>query len=173
MRKIGIIRCQKLETICPMADCLHSYFEKKDAFANHARDIADDLKLVGVSTCGGCAGNKEAEKASTIIDHMIQHGMKTLFLSSCLIRHEFFPPGLENQPLEQVESAVHCFFSEENENADVQSHDLACALCEGILEGECPNHLARQLIEKYQSKLNIVTGTHYEHFGGKPPGEVG
>lgn len=152
-----------------MADCLHSYFNKKDAFATHSRDINDELQLIGVSTCGGCGGNKDAEKASAIVDHMKQHGIETLFLSSCLIRHEFFPPGLGEQPLEQVESTVRCFFSEDNPLADAQAHDVACALCAGTLEGECPNHLATQIVNKYSEKLEIVTGTHYEHFGGKPP----
>ncbi|WP_206812098.1 CGGC domain-containing protein [Paradesulfitobacterium ferrireducens] len=164
MRKIGILRCQKLETICPMADCLYSYFHKTDAFANHAQTAGEDLQLVGVATCGGCAGNKEAEKAVTIIDHMVQHGIQTLFLSSCLIRHEFFPPGLENKPLPEVEGAVRCFFSESNPQADAQAHDVACALCAGTLEGACPNQLASKIVAKYKGKLEIVTGTHYEHF---------
>lgn len=152
-----------------MADCLHSYFEKKDAFATHANDIKDDLQLIGVATCGGCAGNKQGEKASTIVDHMLQHGVETLFLSSCLIRHEFFPPDLENQPLENVEQAVRCFFSADNAHADTQAHDVACALCAGALEGACPNHLASQLVEKYGEKVEVVTGTHYEHFEGHAP----
>ncbi len=167
LRKIGILRCQKLETICPMADCLHSYFSKTDAFASHAQKVGEELQLIGVSTCGGCAGNKEAEKASVIVDHMVQHGMETLFLSSCLIRHEFFPPDLGDKPLEQVESAVRCFFSTDNPVAEAQAHDVACALCAGTLEGECPNHLATQMVNKYGGKLEIVTGTHYEHFGGQ------
>ncbi|MHB1652017.1 MAG: CGGC domain-containing protein [Desulfitobacteriaceae bacterium] len=171
LRKIGILRCQKLEAICPMADCLHSYFTEKDAFATHSRNIGENLQLVGVSTCGGCVGNKDAEKASTIIDHMVQHGVETLFLSSCLIRHEFFPPGLGEQPLDEVENSVRCFFSEDNPLADAQAHDVACALCAGTLEGECPNHLATQITRKFAGRLEIVTGTHYEHFGGQPPEE--
>lgn len=151
-----------------MADCLYSYFNRKDAFENYSKSIGDELQLVGVSTCGGCAGNPDADKASVIVEHMVQHGMETLFLSSCLIRHEFFPPGLSEQPLEEVESAVRCFFSEDNPLSDVQAHDVACALCAGTLESECPNHLATQIVNKYSQKCKIVTGTHYEHFGGKP-----
>jgi len=152
-----------------MADCLHSYFNKTDAFASHSQKVGDELQLIGVATCGGCSGNKDAQKASVIIDHMVQHGMETLFLSSCLIRHEFFPPDLNEKPLEEVESAVRCFFSTENPVADAQAHDVACALCAGTLEGECPNHLATQIVNQYADKLEIVTGTHYEHFGGHPP----
>lgn len=155
-----------------MADCLHSYFTQKDAFASHAKSMGEDLQLVAVSTCGGCAGNKEAEKASAIIDHMLQHGVESLFLSSCLIRHEFFPPDLGEQPLDEVESAVRCFFAEDNPLAGTQAHDVACALCAGTLEGECPNHLATQIVTQYTGKLEIVTGTHYEHFGGLSPAEI-
>lgn len=175
LRKIGILRCQKLETICPMADCLHSYFHKTDAFGTHAQAVRDDLQLIGVSTCGGCVANKNADNASVIIDHMVQHGMETLFLSSCLIRHEFFPPGLENRHLDEVEGAVRCFFSSDNPNAEAQAHDVACALCAGALESACPNKLASQIVEKYKKKLEIVTGTHYEHFQSQNsvPNETG
>ena len=152
-----------------MADCLHSYFNKKDAFANYALASGEELKLVGVATCGGCSGNQNANKSAEIIEHMLQHDIETLFLSSCLIRHEFFPPGLENQPLEEVETAVRCFFSPENSHAENQAHDVACALCAGTMESACPNKLAVQIVERFAHKVEIVTGTHYEHFGGHAP----
>jgi predicted metal-binding protein len=74
--KVGLIRCQQTEDMCPSITCLKVMKEKKGAFEG----IEEDVELVSVNTCGGCPGKKVATRAKK----MVSLGADTIVLGSCL-----------------------------------------------------------------------------------------
>lgn len=165
MKKVGILRCQKLESICPMFDCLQAYHNGSGTFGTfRSENGGEPLQLAGVATCGGCAGNRNGEKAKKMVDNMLAHGIEVVFLSSCIIREEFFPTELEEQSLEQVEKNIRtCLFHPSDPYADHQAHEVACAFCAGHLEAACPNKLPEIIKDYLKGKAKLVNGTHLEH----------
>lgn len=74
--KIGLIRCMQTEDMCPATTCFKVMKEKKLAFA----DIAEDIEVIGVNTCGGCPGKKTVTRAA----EMVKRGANTIVLASCI-----------------------------------------------------------------------------------------
>jgi len=75
--KIGIIRCQQTEDICPGTQCLAVAREGKGAF-----DETGAAEVVGFVSCGGCPGKKAVARA---LD-MEKRGAERIFLASCATR---------------------------------------------------------------------------------------
>lgn len=60
MAKIGLIRCEKNETRCPLTGCLNSLKNGVEGFCGH-----DQTELVGVFTCR-CPGDGLADLAKIL-----------------------------------------------------------------------------------------------------------
>jgi predicted metal-binding protein len=75
--KVGIIRCQQTEDMCPGTKCLGGAREGKDAFQGSA-----GAEVVGFLSCGGCPGKKAVARAM----EMEKRGAETIFLASCATR---------------------------------------------------------------------------------------
>ena len=76
--KLGLIRCLQTEEMCPASRCLDVMRRKKDAFAG----VAEDIELVGVTTCGGCPGKKAGLRAALLV----RRGAQAIALASCITR---------------------------------------------------------------------------------------
>ncbi|SDN86355.1 Predicted metal-binding protein [Desulfonauticus submarinus] len=76
MKKIGIIRCQKTEAMCPSTSCLHVAKEGKV----HFKEIGP-AEVIGLVSCGGCPGKEILLRALK----MIEKGAEVIALSTCII----------------------------------------------------------------------------------------
>jgi len=94
--KVGLIRCQQTEDICPTTTCLKVMDEKKLAFDG----ITEEIKLVGVVSCGGCPGKRSVIRAA----EMVRRGADTIVFASCLFRG--LPIGFPCPHAQQIKDAV-------------------------------------------------------------------
>jgi len=76
--KVAIIRCQQTEDACPATTDFKVIREKSGAFA----DIAEDIELVGINSCGGCPGKKAVFRAQ----EMVRRGADTIAFASCIAK---------------------------------------------------------------------------------------
>ena len=75
MTKVGIIRCQQTEDLCPATTCL--------ACAVHAQGSFSELgscQVVGVISCGGCPGKRAVMRAQKLVEK----GAEAIALASCI-----------------------------------------------------------------------------------------
>lgn len=75
MKKVGIIRCQQTEDMCPGTTCLKVAKEGKLAFAEYGA-----CEIVGFVTCGGCPGKRAVPRAKMLADR----GAQVIALASCI-----------------------------------------------------------------------------------------
>jgi len=75
--KVGILRCQQTEDICPGTKCLGYAREGKEAFQE-----VGPSDVVGFISCGGCPGKKAVPRAM----EMEERGAEVIFLASCATR---------------------------------------------------------------------------------------
>jgi len=75
--KVGIIRCQQTEDICPGTKCLASAREGKEAFQEDGA-----VEVVGFISCGRCPGKKAVARA---LD-MEKRGAEAILMASCATR---------------------------------------------------------------------------------------
>ena len=94
--KLGIIRCQQTEDICPATTDFKFAKEKKGAFA----DIAEEIEIVGVVSCGGCPGKKAVFRAK----EMAKRGVEAIAFASCIAKG--LPIGFPCPAAEQMMSSV-------------------------------------------------------------------
>ncbi len=73
--KVGIIRCQQTEDICPGTRCIASAVTGAEAFAD-----CGESELVGFISCGGCPGKKAVARAK----EMILRGAEVIAFGSCV-----------------------------------------------------------------------------------------
>ena len=77
MKKVGIIRCQQTEDMCPgTTDFLVAAAGKK-AFAE-----TGPVEIVGFVSCGGCPGKRAVTRAKMMVDR----GADAIALTSCITR---------------------------------------------------------------------------------------
>jgi Predicted metal-binding protein len=74
--KVGLIRCQQTEDMCPGTTDFKVMRNKKAAFEG----IEDDIEIVGFVSCGGCPGKKAVTRAA----EMVKRGADTIMLCSCI-----------------------------------------------------------------------------------------
>lgn len=74
--KLGIIRCQQTEDMCPGTADFRTIREKSGIFEN----INEDIELVGFTNCGGCPGKKSVLRAKMLVDR----GADTIAFASCI-----------------------------------------------------------------------------------------
>ena len=94
--KIGLIRCLQTEDMCPAGTCLMVMREKKMAFA----DVAENIEITGVTTCGGCPGKKAVIRAVM----MVKQGAEAIALASCITKGT--PIGFACPHKEQMQAAI-------------------------------------------------------------------
>ncbi len=75
--KVGILRCQQTEDICPGTKCLRMAIEGTQAF----QDIGPS-EIVGFISCGGCPGKKAVARAV----EMAKRGAEVIAFGSCVTK---------------------------------------------------------------------------------------
>jgi predicted metal-binding protein len=74
-KKVGIIRCQQAEDLCPGTTCFKVALNGKKAF-----ESIGPVEIVGFVTCGGCPGKLVVPRAKM----MVQRGAEIIILASCI-----------------------------------------------------------------------------------------
>lgn len=93
--KIGIIRCQQTEDMCPGTTCLKVATEGKLAF----KEIGMS-EIVGFVTCGGCPGKRAVPRAKLLVDR----GAEAIAFASCVFKGT--PIGFACPNAEQMKNAI-------------------------------------------------------------------
>lgn len=73
--KVGIIRCQQTEDMCPGTTCFKVASKGKLAFAGYG-----ECEVIGFVTCGGCPGKRAVPRAKMLVDR----GAKVIAFASCI-----------------------------------------------------------------------------------------
>ncbi len=74
-RKVGIIRCQHTEDLCPGTTDFRVASEGKCAF-----EEIGPAEIVGFVSCGGCPGKRAAGRAKI----MVERGAEVIAFGSCM-----------------------------------------------------------------------------------------
>lgn len=77
MKKIGIIRCQQTEDMCPGTTDFISAAQGKGAF-----EELGACEVIGFVSCGGCPGKRAVTRAKMLVDR----GAEAIALTSCITR---------------------------------------------------------------------------------------
>lgn len=75
MLKVGIIRCQQTEDMCPGNTDFKVAKEGKFAF-----EETGPVDIVGFVTCGGCPGKRAVSRAKLMVDR----GAEAIAFASCI-----------------------------------------------------------------------------------------
>lgn len=75
MKKIGIIRCQQTEDMCPGTTDFKCAGAGTFAFEPYG-----PCEVVGFVSCGGCPGKRAVTRAKMLVDR----GAEVVFLASCI-----------------------------------------------------------------------------------------
>lgn len=75
MFKVGIIRCQQTEDLCPGNTCLQVTRKGGMAFAD-----TGPVEMIGFVSCGGCPGKRAVARAKLMVDK----GAEAIVLASCM-----------------------------------------------------------------------------------------
>lgn len=75
MTKVGIIRCQQTEDLCPATTCLVCAAHGQGSFAQ-----LGECQVVGVVSCGGCPGKRAVLRAQKLVEK----GAEAIALASCI-----------------------------------------------------------------------------------------
>jgi len=73
--KVGIIRCQQTEDICPGNTDFKVASEGKLAFKE-----TGPVEIIGFVSCGGCPGKRAATRAKLMVDR----GAEAIVIASCI-----------------------------------------------------------------------------------------
>ncbi len=77
MKKVGIIRCQQTEDMCPGTSDFKVAAEGVKAFA-----ASGPVQITGFVTCGGCPGKRAVARAKIMVDR----GAEAIVFASCISR---------------------------------------------------------------------------------------
>jgi predicted metal-binding protein len=75
MKKVGIIRCQQTEDMCPGTSDFAVTSKGKLAFKEFGQ-----VEIIGFVSCGGCPGKKTVPRAKMMIDR----GADIIAMASCI-----------------------------------------------------------------------------------------
>ena len=95
MAKIGIIRCQQTEDLCPGTTCIKVARQGKLAFEAYGPS-----EIVGIVSCGGCPGKRAVQRAKVLADR----GAETIALASCISKGT--PIGMPCPHFELMKKAI-------------------------------------------------------------------
>lgn len=76
-KKVGIIRCQQTEDICPGTTDF-----KVAALGELAFQELGPVEIVGFVSCGGCPGKRAVARA----EEMVKRGAKVIAFASCIFK---------------------------------------------------------------------------------------
>lgn len=93
--KVGIIRCQQTEDLCPATTCIKCASRGKLAF-----EEIGPSEIVGIVSCGGCPGKRAVARAKMLVDR----GAETIALASCIFKGT--PIGFPCPHAEQMKAAI-------------------------------------------------------------------
>lgn len=75
MKKVGIIRCEQTEDMCPGTTDF-----KVASQGTHVFQETGPVEVIGFISCGGCPGKKTIGRAKT----MIERGAQIIVFASCI-----------------------------------------------------------------------------------------
>ena len=75
MKKVGIIRCQQTEDLCPGTTDFVTAAKGKGSF-----EAFGECQIVGCVSCGGCPGKRAVARAKMLVDR----GAEAVALASCI-----------------------------------------------------------------------------------------
>ncbi|MFW5879902.1 MAG: CGGC domain-containing protein [bacterium] len=93
--KVGIIRCQQTEDMCPGNTDFIVAAQGKKAF----KEIGP-VEIIGFVSCGGCPGKRAVARAKL----MIERGAQAIALASCIKKGN--PIGFVCPHAEHIEQAI-------------------------------------------------------------------
>ena len=77
--KLGIIRCQQTEHLCPGTKCLQG---AQHHLYNFEQFKDEPIELIGMVSCGGCPGKQVNARAA----ELVKRGADAIALASCISR---------------------------------------------------------------------------------------
>lgn len=95
MKKVGIIRCQQTEDVCPGTTDFKVASEGKLAFTK-----TGPVEVVGFNSCGGCPGKRAIGRAKIMVDR----GAEIIAFTSCISKGT--PNGYSCPHYEKMRDAV-------------------------------------------------------------------
>ena len=75
--KVGIIRCQQTEDLCPGTGAFAAVEKKSGAF-----ETLGDCAIVGFVSCGGCPGSTAIARAQALMDR----GAQAIARATCITK---------------------------------------------------------------------------------------
>ncbi len=75
MKKVGIIRCQQTEDICPGGTDF-----KIAKLGEFAFEKTGPVEIIGFLSCGGCPGKRAIQRAKL----MVERGAEAIVFTSCI-----------------------------------------------------------------------------------------
>lgn len=75
MKKVGIIRCQQTEDVCPGTVDFKVASQGKLAF-----ETTGPVEVIGFNSCGGCPGKRAIGRAKIMVDR----GAEAIAFTSCI-----------------------------------------------------------------------------------------
>lgn len=93
--KVGVIRCQQTEDMCPATMDFKVIREGKLAF-----EEIGPSELVGMVSCGGCPGKRAVSRAQLMVDR----GAEVIALASCISKGN--PIGMPCPHFAEIKAAV-------------------------------------------------------------------
>ncbi len=95
MKKVGVIRCQQAEDLCPGTSCFKALTQGKGAF-----ESTGPVQIIGYVSCGGCPGKRAVLRAKV----MVERGAEIIVLSSCMSKGN--PIGFPCPHFEEIKKAI-------------------------------------------------------------------
>ena len=95
MRKVGIIRCQQTEDLCPGSTDFAIAASGKGAF-----EEMGPVAIIGFVSCGGCPGKRAVARAAMLKDR----GAEAVLLASCIQKGT--PIGMPCPHYEAMKTAI-------------------------------------------------------------------
>ena len=95
MKKVGIIRCQQTEDLCPGSTDFVMAASGKGAF-----EQTGAAEIIGFVSCGGCPGKRAVARAAMLK----ARGAEAVFLASCIKKGT--PIGMPCPNYEAMKAAI-------------------------------------------------------------------
>ncbi len=101
--KVGIIRCQQTEDLCPGSTDFAVAKTNKGVFEQFSQPI----EVIGFNSCGGCPGKRSVARAQ----EMVKRGAEAIVLASCITKGN--PIGFACPHKDAMTSAIRKRLGEE------------------------------------------------------------
>ncbi|QDU34102.1 CGGC domain protein [Poriferisphaera corsica] len=95
MKKVGIIRCQQTEHLCPGTSCFKAASTGRFNF-----EPFGPCEIIGFISCGGCPGKQAVARSA----EMVKRGAEAIFMGTCIAKGT--PIGFACPHWEQMKQAI-------------------------------------------------------------------